>query len=238
MVHIKGRWKATNPETMPYSAMSLDAQRYFCQRMFDGMMPVYITERYDDDIAGQSDPEHAAEHKAVVPAPKDVCSLALVCKLWHEELQLRRNKEVGIAVAHFINVVPEQAISLVNVDLFTAADYAGLPAVTKLVLSVYLGSREVFAIALQRTRASEGKDEHELSVMCRGCEMNGAPWVSKNLVIPVHALCAKEGDSFSEADMETYDAWHDATATKVRAWLTSQLGAWLTSECAEMTAAA
>ena len=204
--------------------LNVDFQRYFVQRMYASIMCMYITERSETDITGQPDPEHAGEHKAVVTTPKELSNYALVCKLWHEELQLHRQKAVATAVAHFIDVVPWQAISLVNVDLFTVADWAGLPRVSAMLFSVHLGSREVFAISIRRTRV-EDEDEneahaHKLSVGCRVYKTtDDNSCSSPDLAIALHALCYKSGQDFTDADVQAYHAWLDATLADVRAWL-------------------
>ena len=197
-----------------------DSQRCFLQRIYASIMRVYITERFEYTHDGKPDSEHAGEQKAAVTTPKELSILAEVCKLWHEELQLHRNRELAAAVAHFINVAPVQAIALVNVDMYTAVDWAGMPLVTRMALSVHLGSREVFYIAIERMRARRDAKAHELSIgCCVSKSKDGKPCSSPDLVMPVHALCSKSGGDFTEADMVAYDAWHNATLADVRAWL-------------------
>jgi hypothetical protein len=208
--------------------MNADIQRYVLQRMYTSIIRVYITERSESIHDGRPDPQHAGEHKAAVTTPEELSMLALVCKLWHVELQLYRKKEVAASVAHFMDVSPVQAISLVNVDLYTAADWTGLTRVTQMLFSVHLGSREVFAIWIERTRVDDEDDmdeteAHELSVgyrVYRRTDDNS--WFSPDLVIAVHELCLKPGRDFSPENTEAYDAWHDTTLAKVRAWLQEQ----------------
>ena len=233
---IKDCKQATNPEKMNADMIDADVQRYVLQSMYASIMRVYITERFEAIHDGKPDPEHAGEHKAVVTTPKELAMLALVCKLWHGEMQLHLKNEVAAAVAHFIDVAPVQAITLVNVDLYTAADWAGLPAVTQMLLSVHVDSREVFAIWMDRTRVDDedNMDEPEAHELTLGCRVekktDDNSWFSQDLVIPAHELCLKPGNEFTEADMQVYSAWHDATLAQVRAWLQAQY--------AQMTAAA
>ena len=185
---------------------------------------------------GKPDPEHAGEHKAVVTTPEELSMLALVCKLWNGELQLHLKKEVAAAVAHFMDVAPVQAIALVNVDLYTHADWMGLPRVTHMLFTVLLDAREVFSISVERSRVDDEDDmdvpeQHQLSVACRVLKTtDDNSWFSPDLEIPVHELCLVPGSDFSPENKEEYDAWHDATLAQVRAWLAS--------EYAKMTAAA
>jgi len=233
---IKDSTQASNPEKMNADIqINADVQRFVLQRMYASIMRVYITERSESAIEGRPDPEHAGEHKAVVTTPKELAMLALVCKLWHGELQLHLKSEVAGAVAHFINVAPTQAIGLVNVDLYTAADWAGLPAVTGMLLSVYVDSREVYAIWMDRTRVNDEDDmdepeAHELTLGCRvEKKTDDNSWFSPDLVVPAHELCLKPGNDFTEADMQVYGAWQTTTIAQVRAWLQAQY--------AQMTAA-
>ena len=204
-----------------------------CKYLYSELERVYVTERADNS------PEHLGETRASVTTPEHLSELALVCKLWHEELQLHRKWQVDKAVTYFMNIAPEQAISLVNVDMHTPADWAGMPAVTHMLLSVYLGSREVFAIWMERTnvrlrdedydyKVEDDEDEddgnedapYQLSVGCRVFKRtDGGKWFSPDMEIPVHELCLVPGSAFGPDDLERYDVWRDATVQNVRAWL-------------------
>jgi hypothetical protein len=82
--------------------------------------------------------------------------------------------------------------------------------VMSMLLSVHLGSIEVFAIWMARTRV-DGEDEdeddmdeteaYELSVGCRVHERtDGGSCSSTDLAIPVHALCFKSGQDYTQID--------------------------------------
>jgi hypothetical protein len=211
--------------------MNEDVQRYMCKYLYSEIVREYITERYDND------PEHKGETKAVVRTPEHLSELALVCKLWHEELQLRRKDQVDNAVTYFINIAPSQTISLVNVDMHTPADWAGMPSVTGILLVVYLGSRQVYEIWMERTcvrvRAKDDEDEddededdgnegatYQLSIGCRVFRRtDGGDWFSSDMEIQVHELCLVPGNAFGPDDIERYDVWRDATVENVRVWL-------------------
>jgi len=177
------------------------------------------------------DPEHAGEYRLVLQTREEFSEYALVCKLFHKELQQKRQKVVAAAAALLIDMAPFEAIRLVDIEVENTLNWHTLPHTTARLLSVYLGSREVFAVAIARERLDDEDDRDEpvaqgLELMCRvHRRTDGGPWFSPDLEIQVHELCAVYGDEFVAGDTASYTAWHDATCAHVRAWLAEQYAA-------------
>jgi hypothetical protein len=177
------------------------------------------------------EPDHAGEDRWVLQTREEFSEYALVCKLFHKELQQKRQKEIAAAVAIMIDRAPSEAIRLVDCANENMLNWHTLPRTTARLLSVYLGSREVFAVGIERERLDDEDDMDKpvaqgLSLMCRvHRRTDGGPWFSPDLQIPVHELCAVFGDEFVAGDTASYLAWHDATCADVRAWLAEQYAA-------------
>ncbi len=67
------------------------------------------------------------------------------------------------------------------------------------------------------------QQEQELIVECGVRARNdGVSSLSAKWSVPVHELCSKPEADFESVDIETYNAWCDATLAEMHVWFTTQ----------------
>jgi hypothetical protein len=203
-----------------------DIRRMVCPYLFASLRPKYRSV-YNDD----ANPRTLAV--AQVTTPVGLSELALVCKVFHEELQVHRKKQVDKAVAHWIDEASFDIFFLVNINMYKPPSWAALcdDADAHMLYMVYLGPHAVYQINLKRQRLSKSdvsaSDELELSVSCGVREKNaGGPWMktkpNDRFLVDVHATCMVHMSEYAPGDREAHSAWYNETRATVRAWLEEQ----------------
>jgi hypothetical protein len=204
--------------------MQGDVLELVCQRLFDGSMsPVFLRsdERPEDEPSG--------ELMYVLTQPKWLGRTAAACKQMRKELKAFRETHVAAVIEHLMLTAPTQALELCNIDQY--ADAQAIPTMSHMLFTVYLGKRVQFATAFYRQTVSQSlldgevaRTEHSLSVQCGVPDGTGKSRLSEETSVPVHRLCfvSGYGDNFTEADMEEYDVWHQATNAALQACMRQQ----------------
>ena len=193
--------------------MHTDAQRKVCQFLYTGTLAPIIDK-------GSTLDGPAGVVSAAIRQPALLSRYALVCKTWHEELQIYRQEQTDALVAQFIELSPVEALELINISNYDPEDWTVAPDMSVLSFEVLLGSRMQFAISLTRRVKDSAKAAQELLVQCSvGGRTDGMPWLSPELCVQPHELCNKSGWDFQDEDDGIYDTWYEATRMQLHGWL-------------------
>ena len=218
--------------------VNVDVQRSLCKYLYaDTLAPVIDKgstlpwceeagvvhgRTHDISLSGRE-----GEVTVSIRQPALLSTFALVCRTWHEELQVYRQQQADTLVAQFIELSPVQALELLNISNYSPEDWTLAPDVSILTFEVYLGSRLQLAISLKRRRVKDSPvADQELLVQCGVAERtDGRPWLSPELSLGPHETCSKSGWDFTDEDNDIYDLWYQQTNTHIHEWLTNQFTA-------------